>query len=100
MVAMSGYYNVISYNSINNNFIGIILIVYETFCISIALIIKNNFRHFKHKKIDNKLANKRMSYLMFGLLLITIVVCYFAPEILKNYRLITGIFTDKDFTNI
>lgn len=100
LVAMSNYYSVITYNQVNNNFMGITLLVYETFCIAFALAIKSKCKYYNYQCIDNKDANRKMSFIVIFALIITIVICYFAPEILKNYRLITGVFTDDEFTNI
>ncbi len=100
LVAMSGYHNVIEYKHENNNFMGIILLMYESFCIALALKLKNRSKYIQYKNIDDAKSNRKMTCVVILVLIFTVIICYFAPEILKNYRIITGVFTDKEFTNI
>ena len=99
-VAIAGYYNVIDYNASENNPLGICLMIYETFCISLVLSVRLKNRYVKYEDIDNRCSNKRMTIVILAILVITIIICYFAPEIFRNYRTITGIFSDNEFTNI
>lgn len=99
-VVIAEYYNVITYNASQNNPLGIMLMIYEAMCITLALSIRINYKFVQYENIDNRYSNKKMTFLVILILIVTIVICYYAPEIFRNYRSITGVFSDNEFTHL
>lgn len=99
-VCLSNYHNIISLNASENNIYAIILMLYESLWISIFLNYNQKKRYIKYKDIDDHASNKRMNLAMAIVIGLTIIICYFAPEILKYYRTIDGLWKDDQFTNV
>lgn len=100
LVVSSGYIEVITYNSSSNMPLACMLMLMESFAITIALASKIDIKVKKTYGIDNKKCNQKMTMLMILIVIITAVVCRFAPEILRNYRTILGVFTDAEYSNV
>lgn len=100
LVVSSGYIEVITYNSSSNMPLACILMLMESFAITIALISKMDIKAKKTYGIDDRKCNQKMTMLMLFIILLTAVVCRFAPEILRNYRTILGVFTDAEYSNV
>lgn len=101
LFVVGGYPATIVYNAEKNNIYGILLQVYEVFWIAYAIQKKSRVRegdtHFK--SFNNSYCHKKMAFLVLIILGITIAICYIAPEIFQNYRLITSA-KEKEFTNL
>lgn len=100
LVFGSDYHCVIWYKAEKNNGNGIMLVVFETICIALALRCKMTIRTKDYENIDNVRANKRMNMLMIAILIASTLVCVIAPEILTGFRTIKGVFTDTLYTTI
>lgn len=100
LVSISGFYNVINYNAKENNILGIVLLFIEAVSIGITLGVRQNIKCIQYQNIDDRNANKRMTRTMVLVVLVTVVVCVLAPEILRSYRSILGLFSDQEFTNV
>lgn len=100
LVAASGYENIIVLNAEENNVLGIMLLVYETFAISIALLVRIKILRFSCKSIGERRSDIKIRWFVIIFVLLCVIVCYYAPEVIQNYRVITGIFTDNEFSNI
>ncbi|MGG7190016.1 O-antigen polymerase [Clostridium paraputrificum] len=99
-LVLGDYHEIITLNIEDNTAMASLLMFYETMCIAFALRIKIPIKYESFKNIDNNKCNHKMNILMGTIILFTAILCVFAPEILKNYRSIWGLFTDKYFTTV
>jgi len=99
-LVFGGYHEIITYKASENTPLASILMLYETLWIMLAFKIKTKRRIPLVHGIKEKAFNQRMSFLMLTIVTITGLLCCFAPEILKSYRTIAGVFTEIDYTGM
>lgn len=99
LTSFSNYQFALAYNVTQNTSYGIILLVYETFAISLALRIKfkDNYKYKTYRKDGIK----RLVIITSFVLIISIIVFSFAPEVIKNNISIKNLFLENgNFANV
>ena len=98
---LANYPRTITYNAMYNDYYGILLQMYEAFWIGYALNRGCKYKQYKLDvaNIDKSSSNKKLKNIMIVILILTIIICVLAPEILFNYRSILSA-SDSEYTNI
>ena len=99
LLVLANYPENITRNTADNTPWAILLMVYETFAVIFVLNRGTSIRVNEYEPIDNRRSVKRMDYIMILVIFLTIGMIALVPEILSNYRSITGLFSDVNYTN-
>ena len=93
LIAFSAYEFPITINIAENTPMAVLLLVYETIVISFALRIRIK-RDFISKQYS-KHGMKRMTFAVFVILLVSIVVFSFSPEVINNNVTVLNLFQEN-----
>ncbi|SHJ79209.1 hypothetical protein SAMN02745751_03383 [Dethiosulfatibacter aminovorans DSM 17477] len=93
LIAFSEYKFSITINTAENTPMAVLLLVYETIAISLAMRVRIK-RDFISKQYSEH-GMKRMTFAVFAVLLISIVVFSFAPEVINNNVTLLNLFQEN-----
>lgn len=99
LLVLSNYPEKIVLNVSANTPWAVLLMLYEAVAVFFVLNIDFQIKVCVFDRIDNLHSMRRMNYVMFFVIAMTISVITLAPEILSNYRSIVGLFSDLNYTN-